>query len=331
MQELSSESSSPNLPEERANPQPSWGLTLMAVVPLVYVLIPMAIMLLVVDTGLGEVLYGPDAAPAASRQATGGEANETTLRLSLLTSTLALPLQVVAIPLLFFVLNRMPPRDMGLTLDRAPRHAALGAGLWLLVMPGVLGLHLLVGWLWQKVVPEGVRQHEFERLARGNHLVPAELGMIVFLSMIAAPLLEEMIFRGLLLRWAQERLAVRLVVIVWALLAPVMVSREQWSVVLSEGTVAQWAQALAPQLFVLTMLPGFLMVERHDPTGRWPSVYVTALMFAMVHSAWPAPVPLFVLGVVLGWLAQRTQGLVAPMVLHALFNSVACVQMLYFL
>jgi len=33
--------------------------------------------------------------------------------------------------------------------------------------------------------------------------------------------------------------------------------------------------------------------------------------------------PLMVLGVVLGWLARRTQSLIAPIMLHALFNLVA--------
>jgi membrane protease YdiL (CAAX protease family) len=33
---------------------------------------------------------------------------------------------------------------------------------------------------------------------------------------------------------------------------------------------------------------------------------------------------------VLGWLAYRTRSIVGPIVLHALFNSIACVEM-YFL
>ena len=39
-------------------------------------------------------------------------------------------------------------------------------------------------------------------------------------------------------------------------------------------------------------------------------VYVSAAFFALVHSAvWPTPIPLFFLGLGLGWLAVRTRGI----------------------
>jgi membrane protease YdiL (CAAX protease family) len=49
----------------------------------------------------------------------------------------------------------------------------------------------------------------------------------------------------------------------------------------------------------------------------------SAFAFALLHFGWPSAVPLFPLGLVLGWLAYRTQNLVPGMVLHALFNLVA--------
>ena len=59
------------------------------------------------------------------------------------------------------------------------------------------------------------------------------------------------------------------------------------------------------------------------------SVYGSAMLWSMMHyEAWPAPIPLFLLGLALGWLALRTQSLIGPMVLHSLFNGVACVQLL---
>jgi membrane protease YdiL (CAAX protease family) len=79
------------------------------------------------------------------------------------------------------------------------------------------------------------------------------------------------------------------------------------------------------------MLPGYWLAPRL--VRRWlpdrqvvGAIYGAALVFGSVHaSVWPAPVPLFVLGLALGFLAHRTQSLVAPMVLHSLFNGVACV------
>jgi membrane protease YdiL (CAAX protease family) len=53
------------------------------------------------------------------------------------------------------------------------------------------------------------------------------------------------------------------------------------------------------------------------------AIYGAAMLFAVLHSAWPAPIPLFLFGLVLGWLAYRTQSLIGPIVLHAAFNLVA--------
>ena len=43
---------------------------------------------------------------------------------------------------------------------------------------------------------------------------------------------------------------------------------------------------------------------------------------------WPSPVPLFVLGVALGYLATRTNRIAACAVLHGLFNAVSYVYVL---
>ena len=46
----------------------------------------------------------------------------------------------------------------------------------------------------------------------------------------------------------------------------------------------------------------------------------------MIHSnVWPSPIPLFVLGIGLGWLAVRTNGVLAPVIVHGLFNAVSVV------
>jgi len=45
-----------------------------------------------------------------------------------------------------------------------------------------------------------------------------------------------------------------------------------------------------------------------------------------VHSSvWPSPIPLFVLGLGLGWLAMRTRGVFVPVIVHGLFNAVSAV------
>jgi membrane protease YdiL (CAAX protease family) len=55
----------------------------------------------------------------------------------------------------------------------------------------------------------------------------------------------------------------------------------------------------------------------------------SAMMFAVFHNVWPSQIALFALGLILGWLAYRTQNLVPGVVLHALFNVVAYLVLLY--
>jgi membrane protease YdiL (CAAX protease family) len=52
-------------------------------------------------------------------------------------------------------------------------------------------------------------------------------------------------------------------------------------------------------------------------------IYGSAMLWALEHG-WPQSIPLFLLGLGLGWLAYRTQSLIGPMVCHSLFNMVAC-------
>ena len=52
-------------------------------------------------------------------------------------------------------------------------------------------------------------------------------------------------------------------------------------------------------------------------------------LFALVHAGvWPSPIPLFVLGLGLGWIAIRSRGVLVPIVVHGLFNAVSAVYVL---
>jgi membrane protease YdiL (CAAX protease family) len=51
------------------------------------------------------------------------------------------------------------------------------------------------------------------------------------------------------------------------------------------------------------------------------AIFGSAMLFGLMHCEnWPAPIPLFGMGLVLGWLASRTQNLIGPITFHALFN-----------
>jgi membrane protease YdiL (CAAX protease family) len=61
--------------------------------------------------------------------------------------------------------------------------------------------------------------------------------------------------------------------------------------------------------------------------ARW-AIVLSASVFASLHSdAWPAPIPLFVFALFLGYLAHHTNSLLGPITLHAIFNGVSMIML----
>ena len=88
---------------------------------------------------------------------------------------------------------------------------------------------------------------------------------------------------------------------------------------------------VGPVLFAGVLAAGLVIVWVTVRRGKrhLRAVYASAAMFAMVHSAvWPSPVPLFLLGLGLGWCAVRTRGVLVPAIVHGLFNAVSAVYVL---
>ncbi len=143
---------------------------------------------------------------------------------------------------------------------------------------------------------------------------------------VAAPLIEEVMFRGVLLSWvigARERNTGGLQ------LRPVAPPVGRPLVVMAAAALyASSSGKLGPVIFagVLTLGLAVLWVTVRRGKRHVRGVYATAALFAVVHSAvWPSPIPLFFLGLGLGWLAVRTRGVLAPAIVHGLFNAVSAV------
>ena len=93
-----------------------------------------------------------------------------------------------------------------------------------------------------------------------------------------------------------------------------------------QALVGTMAIGLAP-LFEELLYRGLLQTALVSvlPRRRWVVVLVASAMFALVHAMvpWHALPGLFVLGVVLGWLYERTGSLWPPIGVHAGFNAVS--------
>lgn len=78
------------------------------------------------------------------------------------------------------------------------------------------------------------------------------------------------------------------------------------------------------------MFRGFLQPALKNSFGRRYAVVVSASLFAAVHMDIFAFFQIFILGMLLGYLYEKTQTLVASIVVHILHNSLTLVFLLYF-
>ncbi|MBN1504095.1 MAG: CPBP family intramembrane metalloprotease [Candidatus Eisenbacteria bacterium] len=65
---------------------------------------------------------------------------------------------------------------------------------------------------------------------------------------------------------------------------------------------------------------GFLQGSLEDRRGRWSAIVLTSLVFAVLHDPWRL-VPVFFIGVLLGYLASRGGSVYYSMVGHAVTNG----------
>lgn len=314
-----------------------------------------------------------------------------------LSYTLAVPFWVASVLLLFGAGSDTRPYQLGLHGHRLGANVLLGVIAWLAATPLVYLIHQLTMWTL-----DTKDEHPLQRIARTPHLGAAVL--VILSAVVAAPLAEELLFRGVLQPWLARRrwggaLAVGLALLVayigaWSSAQsdlgessrayredegrPVVESgvleRQGQEVVLipddgSGPRTFRFVPDYSPRLLeryvgrhvritgkegLSWVIPGRLVVlDRDELAELTPALFVllvapmvwvvpplvrrwlpdvnatcailgTALLFSAVHPVWPSPVPLLALAVVLGFLAYRTQSLVPSLVLHALFNAVAC-------
>lgn len=199
------------------------------------------------------------------------------------------------------------------------RDVAFGVVGWFVVTPAVFLVHFLasVAADWVGVPPD---EHGLTTLGAGGSLeARAVFGLAVC---VMTPLAEEILFRGLLVGWAGGRWYRPWVLL---LLAGGFAGLTGWGGTHGLAPLG-FAAALAAGLAALSVIRAW---RSRFPLRTALAVYATAAFFAAAHSAvWPTPVPLFVLGFGLGYLAARSGGVTASTVAHGLFNAVSFVFLL---
>jgi len=297
---------------------------------------------------------------------------------------LSTPLAVVLVLLILRATKRLTPQDIGATWSRGRQNAVVGYLVWLFLTPVVLAVYGFCQLFTR------AEQHSLSMLAESDPTV-VEWLLLAFQAIVSAALIEELLFRGVLLSWLRQATNVGHVMLAGLtvlltfnamLLTPEEQARRPGEVkpapphpgvsgavpgvklgmpppnlaIKKAGdTVAlarfrgksmltksadlgaarpydSMAWELRPGLVVFqaTVLALYLWcVQRQRGRRAHPNnglaILGSAILFAAFHSVWPHQIPLFVLGLGLGWLACRTNSLVGVMVVHALFNGVPCV------
>lgn len=261
-------------------------------------------------TGFYPRVYGPEfPAPNATDLPDAVRREANTLR-GLWANLFALPAALACVWLAF---RNAYPKYRPLRPDRGS--VALAVFAWLALAPLVLALNAIVNALAQEsgVTPE---THPLAKLGARPLF---DRVLFALEACVGAPLREEVLFRGLLLPWCVGRLRDR-----------DLRSGRPWIVTgIAVGlAVVLGERRTGPTAFAALLVLVLVCVWVTKKTGarRARAVVATAALFAVVHSAvWPNPVPLFALGLGLGWLAVRTNGILVPVLVHGLFNAVSVV------
>ena len=292
------------VPKPRRWPVPWTGLELLILFPFTAAA-PMALVdPILAASGFYQAVYGPDAPESAWSP----------MR-PLWAAVFFVPIWIGFLLLLRQTLypEWSPTRGGGAVYTRT----ALGVAGWFLIHPVVWLVHFAVTIAFFQL-NWTADSHPLEKLFREGR---PELDRVLLLIQagIATPLLEELLFRGLLLPWIlgkQYRAGLTMGI---ATVVAVALSVERTM----DGA---FSLRIGPIVFALILLAGWAILHHklHRKQRTISAVYASAALFAIVHSAvWPTPIPLFVLGLGLGWLAVRTRGILAPTVVHGLFNAVS--------
>jgi membrane protease YdiL (CAAX protease family) len=304
-----------------------WGGAHVAAAFVVLWFMPLVIYPFVDPEVLGRWFFRGDADPAIVRN------------LSLaLAGTLALPLQLLAWRGLLATVDAHPVP--AITPRATLREVRVGYLTWLVVTPVVYIVGLAALLVYSKLGGQS-DEHPILKLTQAPVVSPAaHAGLLLLVlaeALIAAPVREELLFRGILLPWLADRpwggdVSLVLAAIVGVALRPPM--DQPWT------SPVAIASRFGPAFLVLAITPlarplaNWRPLRRllpiHDDVARVQAIRAivgSAALFACVHSnVWPTPIPLALLALALGWLALRTQSVVAPIVVHILFNTVAFVE-----
>jgi membrane protease YdiL (CAAX protease family) len=264
-------------------------------------------------------VYGNDFSEALARKEVYARA-----RYDVWLAVLTFPLRLAAVAGLAAFSNARL-YQLGLSGRRIGWDVGLGVISLCALTPFVNTVHGAVAWLWREYVVAPV-PHPLEQISQTQPQLIDWL-LIFFSAVVTAAVVEELLFRAILQPWFASRshggdiaLGASVCAAALSVVGPVRAVLTSQGPDLGRSVLI----ASAPLLFVLALVPAYLLLRQWARSHLANAIFGTSLLWAVFHSnAWPTPISLFLFGVGLGLLYYRTQSLIPPVVTHALFNAVS--------
>ena len=326
---------------------------------------PVVITLLLLQIVFFQVLIGPEPANRPP-----DDAFTTYLsRCQQISGPLILAVTLATIFGTFYARTDSRPHHYGMTWSRWPANIALGMVAFIAASPIVFGTFALASLV--------LLQHPSHIKAFAKSLEDWEWVFFGFQVIVMAPLLEEIVFRGILQGWLRRASLLGHMIILGVTLYQAVANMNYrdatntnefdpgplvFALVLDAGYVyalfrmtryfdldqaelEQWQvrpllgdgrDTLLLAELTESPVPGLSWEQAREHEAlrarRWAhangilAIYGSAMLFAIFHSSnWPAPIALFPMGLVSGWLYHRTQSLIGPITFHAFFNFVTLI------
>ena len=319
----------------------------------------------IVETLLQIGFFTPLLGPPPARDEFGLPQIVYGLRCTYIASPLSLTLSFGFLLTMLYARSGVRPHHFGLTWSRWLPNLALGLAAFLVMRPIVIGVFAAA------ILVFPPRIDPFPELGRQDP--PSwEWMLFAFHSMVAAPLLEEVVCRGLLQNWLRRAsLLGHVTFLFMTLFTATLLS--SGNLVRHDQETDTYSYTFGPVVFTALLASGygfwlFHLKRKYDlteeETQTWQplprglslqrsatafdeeaqsvrresrraeeqrlqawttdnarlAILGSSMLFAAIHSNWPAPLALFPMGLVLGWLYHRTQSLIGPVTFHALFN-----------
>jgi membrane protease YdiL (CAAX protease family) len=205
-------------------------------------------------------------------------------------------------------------RSLGTNPKWIPAGVAGGAATLFVLYPLIMLTGSVVAAVYQMVHAPQPGPHELLQLL-GNTHNRSMMAATVGLAVVAAPIAEELMYRGLL--------QTALVRGFWALIDS---GKKSDPLEVSPAPVLNPTGSLPP---VLNYFRGSVpSLDKAPAAARWAGVVVAALVFAAVHMNLVFFFPIFVLALGLGYVYERTGNIWVNITTHSLFNGA---QILFFM